>query len=122
MAFKFIVNKSAGNVALNDGVLVIKTGDYIQVTEEVANEEYVADAVRKGWILVLDNTPGSDVLGSVPAAPVIEISKSPLEGSLTPPGKTTETSVDTVPEAVAPVADEAPVATSSAPASKKSGK
>ena len=107
MSYKYVINRSAGNVSLKDGLILIPVGGYKQVAEVDLDHEDIGSAVRRGWIEVLDNHPSEDQLADTPQPPKVEIAKSPLEGSLTPPGK------EPAPEAEQPAEETAKPATRS---------
>lgn len=85
---KILVNISAANVTLNEGLTKIPVRGTTVVTDDVAKSEYVQDAVNRGWIEVAKDEKAAAKVEQ-PIQPVITFTTNPMEGSLTFPGSET---------------------------------
>lgn len=83
---KYLVNKLISNVSLIDDRIQIKPLASVQVAESELEHGDVIDALRRNWVEISDQLVAT---GEVPNAK-IEFERSPLEGSLTPPGVETK--------------------------------
>lgn len=114
---KFLLNRSAGNVGLVEGRILIPIGGFTEIADEHAEHPDIIDAKRRGWVEILDSAPGDNPAG--PGLPPVETENDKLKGSLTPPKK--EAAVETPVEEVAEQKEEAP-AEEVKPAAKKASK
>lgn len=90
---KFLINKTHANVSLRNNTIVLGIGGNTTISDADADDREIIDAVRRGWIDMVDETPAV----AEPFKPELTFENAKPQGSLTIPGK----------EPVAPV--EAPV-------------
>ena len=81
---QFLVNKSAGHVALHEGKLFVPNGGFRTVTENELLSVDVKDAVDRGWLEVTSVYPGVAPDG---VKPTLTFENEKAKGSLYPPGK-----------------------------------